>query len=215
MARRARPNGSLQQPAAAQRELDNPGRASIGGTTAGHNAGNRADMIRDAKQKLDVLQADIEKLNSEKKVKTKARVDIFRDLKSDLSMKREDVEAALRLAGLDGAERDSALDTIREIHAALGIGEQVDMIDALTKAAGARQDDPTVIVDPLAKIYFDAWNLGHDGKGVITDNPFDEDAEPEKHVKWADGWTNGQATLMAESPLTGGAPATEDATAEA
>lgn len=212
MGKRARPNGHLQQPAAAEREVENPKPPRIAGTTAGSNADARADVIRTAFQKLDVLDGDIEKLKADLKVKTKARSDVFRDLKSDVGMKREDAEFARRLAKLDTGERDEALDTIREIHAALGIGEQADFIDALARTgAGATKtlDEPPV--DPMARIYMDAYHLGHEAKGMLADNPFDETVEPEKQAKWAEGWKRGQADRMKESPLTGGAPAPAEA----
>lgn len=74
----------------------------------------RRKLLKASKRKLDGLDKEDEKLAADKQANSKERGNIFRELKTQLGMKREDAEFALRLINLDQEERDKALDALRE-----------------------------------------------------------------------------------------------------
>jgi hypothetical protein len=97
--------------------------------TAGHNSSARAATIKNVCERLQglfdqrkMLNEDISSLKNEK-------------IKGELGMKITDFMMAFRLYQLEGDDRDKLLDTLKETFEALGIGEQLDFIDAFKKAA--------------------------------------------------------------------------------
>ncbi len=60
-------------------------------------------------------------------------------VKGDLGMKIADFNLAFRLYQLEGEDRDQTLDTLKECFGALGIGGQLDWIEAAAAGGGASQ----------------------------------------------------------------------------
>lgn len=89
--------------------------------------GNRDEIIRQTYQDLAALEAQSKTIREQIKVIKQKRI------KADLGMKIVDFNLACRLIDLEGEDRAKALDVIREVHNALGIGETVDWVEALRK----------------------------------------------------------------------------------
>ena len=113
MANRLKPNGGEEQGAAIPQ----------------HNSKVRKDIINEVCASLHSLESERASLNeSIAELKNKR-------IKGDLGMKIGDFNLAYRLYKLEGADRNLALDTLRETFEALGIGEQLDWLSAAKPAA--------------------------------------------------------------------------------
>lgn len=94
-----------------------------------HNAGERAEIIRNACREITSLEAERQTIGEQIREIKQARI------KGDLNMKIGDFNAALRLYKLEGEDRDQFFDSLRETFEALGVGAQLDFVDALRPAA--------------------------------------------------------------------------------
>lgn len=104
----------------------------------GHNSQQmlRADIIRAVCAERQRLLDQRAAINEQLKALMNSQV------KGDLGMKIADFSVAFRLYQLERDDRDSLLDTIKECFQALGIGEQLDWLDAVAK------DGPTLVAEP-------------------------------------------------------------------
>lgn len=103
--------------------------------TAGHNAGARKDRINYVVGRLADLEGKRKSIGEEIR-SLKQTV-----IKGELGFKIGDFNAAYRLYSLEDEARSQFLDTVRESFAALGIGDQMNWLDA-TKAP---QSAPTEV----------------------------------------------------------------------
>ena len=100
--------------------------------TENANVGARKDIIVSVMKEVTALEGERkeigEKIRSLKNTK----------IKGDLGMKIGDFNIALRLYNLEGNDRDELLDTVRETFEALGVGDQLDWVQASNRmTAGA------------------------------------------------------------------------------
>lgn len=93
------------------------------------NSSARAATIREVCQTIEELDRQIDGIKAERKAVIETRV------VADLGMKKQHFATAYKLYQLDQGERDSLQDTIRECFLALGVGEQLNWLDA-AQAAG-------------------------------------------------------------------------------
>lgn len=91
---------------------------------SGHNSAERAETIRDACQEIDEFERQIDGLKAEIKAIIETRI------VAGLGIKKRDFALARKLHKLDHDERDGLFDSLRECFAALGIGEQLNWLDA-------------------------------------------------------------------------------------
>jgi hypothetical protein len=97
------------------------------------NSGARADIIRSAVRYVANANAEIKALREDlNEYKQK-------HIKGDLGMKLADFAAVYRVSQLEVEDRDKLLDTLREGFAALGIGGQLNWLDA-AEDEGERAD---------------------------------------------------------------------------
>lgn len=87
------------------------------------------EAIEDAGEHLNGADEE-ERTPAEKKAVIETRI------VADLGMKKKHFAAAYKLYQLDQGVRDELQDTIRECFAALGIGMQVNWLDAADQAEG-------------------------------------------------------------------------------
>lgn len=93
---------------------------------------NRSKTINEAMKDIAAMEAEGAEVN--------ARLKSYRQsiIKGELGMKIGDFNAAYRLYSLEGPDRDGFLATISEVFNALGVGDQLNWIDATQNAsAGA------------------------------------------------------------------------------
>lgn len=96
----------------------------------GHNATARKENIVSVIKRLAVLDEEIRSLSQ-------ARNEIKqKEVKGDLGMKISDFNIARRVYLLEGDDRRQMLATMRETFDALGIGEQLDFITAMSPVNG-------------------------------------------------------------------------------
>ena len=88
------------------------------------NSAARADIIRDADAEIGEYEKQIEGLKAEIKAVVETRI------VAGLGMKKRDFALARKLVALDHGERDHLQDSIRECFAALGVGQQLNWLDA-------------------------------------------------------------------------------------
>lgn len=94
-------------------------------------ANDRAGMIRDACARLAALNAE-RRAVGEKIAELKNEV-----IKGKLGFKIADFNVAFRLYELEHENRDTAVDTLRECFAALGVGDQLDWVSAVAPVVAA------------------------------------------------------------------------------
>lgn len=100
------------------------GGANDDGPSEQHNSAARADTIRAAVRYIANAQAEIKALREDlNEYKQK-------HIKGDLGMKLSDFAAVYRVSQLEVEDRDKLLDTLREGFAALGLGGQLNWLDA-------------------------------------------------------------------------------------
>lgn len=151
-------------------------------TTMGHNAKARRALIRSSHAKLNQLEAKIEALNVQKRALAKECADIYREVKSDLGISREDLEAVRRLVGLGKDERDASIGNFQEAWMALRPGEQLSMF----------KDDEERIDDALVAQAAEAGlKAGRAGKN-FSDCPYSDEARTEA---WRAKWREGQREI--------------------
>lgn len=102
--------------------------------TEGHNAAARASTIREACETIAELDRQIEGIKAERKAVIETRI------VADLGMKKGHFATAYKLYQMDHGDRDELQDTIRECFSALGVGQQLNWLDAVAGdvAAAAR-----------------------------------------------------------------------------
>jgi hypothetical protein len=88
------------------------------------NSAARAEIIREAHLTLSDFEAQIKGLKAEAKAIIETRI------VAGLGMKKRDFAHARALIEMDQEERDALQDTIRETFAALGVGQQLNWLDA-------------------------------------------------------------------------------------
>lgn len=177
-------NGAgFQTVAGAEREQAEGAPASIASTTAGHNMADRARIIQECKAIIDEARGEAAALQEKVKAKNKLASNQFRRLKTELGMKRDDAEFALRLVDLKEDERNEAMDAMREIFSACGKGEQLDWIKANDTVEGK-----TVLVKEATAAGREAGRLA---KLNITDNPHPLDSAA--FHGWNSGYLEGNA----------------------
>lgn len=200
---------------AAPRGLD--GRAAetgseMAGTTRGHNAKARAEIIRRACRDVTDLEEKIKTLGSEIRSIKQSRI------KGDLGMKIADFNAALRLYRLEGDDRHRFFDTLRETFRALGVGDQLNFMDIMDKeedqpAAEARQaqvdDEPELPSEMRSTVMSfgptqdvdrdsDAYKLGV--AAAVSEVEASENPYPVASIEresWRKGWTEKWSELRA------------------
>ena len=91
----------------------------------------RAEIIREACQTCEEFERQIDGLKAEIKAVIETRI------VAGLGMKKKDFALARKLYALDQSDRDGAFDAIRECFAALGVGEQLNWLDAVEEGDGA------------------------------------------------------------------------------
>jgi predicted nuclease with TOPRIM domain len=96
--------------------------------TALHNQPDRAAAIQDVCRRLENLEGEISALQEDRR-NLKNEV-----VKGKLGLKLSDFNVAYRLYKLEGDDRDTMLDTMRECFEALGVGGQLDWIKAAEAA---------------------------------------------------------------------------------
>ncbi len=110
-------------------------RARNNGANEIRSVGNRDEVIRQACADIAALEAERKSIGDQIRAIKQQRV------KGDLGMKVGDFNAVLRLYSLEGETRDRFFDTLRETFNALGIGQQLDWVDALSSEAPRRHAD--------------------------------------------------------------------------
>ena len=104
------------------------------------NTGERADIIRSAIRYIEDRESEIKAIREDiNEYKAK-------HVKGDLGFKLSDFNAIMRVAKLEGDDRDEFLDTLREGFAAIGVGQSVDWV-AAAEAQQPRQEAPTEPAD--------------------------------------------------------------------
>ena len=96
-----------------------------------HNAKARKEIIRNCAKELDRIEGEIKELQAEAATIRNEKI------KGELGMKLADFAAIRRVYKLEGDDRATALDTMREVFEALCPGEQLDWVDAQQKGAGS------------------------------------------------------------------------------
>ena len=100
--------------------------------TDGSNSEARGPQIKAACAKIVEFEEKIAALSGELKAFRQKAV------KADLGMKIGDFNIALRLYKLEGDDRDQLLATVRETFEALGVGDQLNWVEAAERmTAGA------------------------------------------------------------------------------
>ncbi len=110
-------------------------RARNNGADEIRRVGNRDEVIRQACADIAALEAERKSIAEQIRAIKRQRV------KGDLGMKVTDFNAALRLYSLEGEARDQFFDTLRETFSALGVGQQLDWVDAMSSEAPRRHAD--------------------------------------------------------------------------
>jgi len=88
------------------------------------NSAARTEIIREAVETIGEYERQIQGLKAEIKAVVETRI------VAGLGMKKRDFAKARELAAMDQEERNGLQDTIRECFAALGVGMQLNWIDA-------------------------------------------------------------------------------------
>jgi len=114
-------------------------------STIGHNIKARAEIIQEVCRKVSELEAKRKQIGADiSELKNKR-------IKGDLSMKIGDFNIAYRLYNLEGDARDELLDTVRETFNALGVGEQLDWLQASERADSRAATPPTEMQNDAEK----------------------------------------------------------------
>ena len=96
------------------------------------NSAARAEIIREAHETIGEYERQIKGIKAEIKAVVETRI------VAGLGMKKRDFALARKLIEFDQGERDTLFDTVRECFSALGVGEQLNWVDAAERdAAGA------------------------------------------------------------------------------
>lgn len=178
-------------------------RMDEGAAPAQSNSAARADTIRDVIRELSALEAERKSISEQIREIKQTRI------KGDLGMKIADFQAAYRLYQLEGDARDTFFDTLRETFSALGVGGQLNFLEAM--GSGPKPD----LSNPLAAdITRHPEKMRQAGRAVglvggnVAECPVPE-GHPNREV-WVEGWQEGQAELVGGSirPLRSGEEAT-------
>lgn len=111
------------------------------------NSAVRAETIREVCETIGELDRQIDGIKADRKAIIETRI------VADLGMKKAHFATAYKLYQLDQGERDTLQDTIRECFGALGIGEQLNWLDAAAAAPLPR---------PAVEPHAEARKAGHD-----------------------------------------------------
>lgn len=172
-----------------EKEQDPPmaGEGNPRGGNAGHNAASRAEVIRQACRDIAALEAERNSLSKDISDIKQTRI------KAGLGMKISDFNIALRLHKLEGDDRSTCIDTVRECFKALGVGEQLDWVTATQQAADRLESEAGAGGEGFTEAAgFQAGKLGRSA----TTNP--HPIGTPSHTIWAGGWAKGQAENAAE-----------------
>lgn len=104
-----------------------------GGDTASLNVSNRAETIRRACREITDLEGQRKALSADIASVKQSLV------KGELGIKIADFNVALRMYQLEGDDRDTLFDTLRETFEALGVGQQLGFLDALAEQKEAER----------------------------------------------------------------------------
>jgi hypothetical protein len=162
---------------------------------------NRAQAIRDACRDIANLEAERDGVSEQiREIRQKI-------VKGELGMKLADFGMAYRLYKLEDDDRDELFGTIRECFSALGVGEQLDFLKAVDKAAapGAGPVDAdgfsTAAQQQVAEA--EAYNLGEkaarDGTGLES-CPYTA-AQKRLKARFEEGWSDAKAGSDKVTPI--------------
>ena len=98
-------------------------------TTPPLNSAARAEIIRDADATVSEYERQIDGIKAEIKAVIETRI------VAGLGMKKRDFALARKLVAMDNDECSTLQDVIRETFAALGVGQQLNWLDAVEGAA--------------------------------------------------------------------------------
>ncbi len=101
------------------------------GRRPAHNSAARASIIRETCETIGEFDRQIAGIKAERKAIIETRI------VADLGMKKGHFATAYKLYQLDQGVRDELQDAISECFAALGIGMQVNWLDAAEGVSGA------------------------------------------------------------------------------
>lgn len=186
------------QPAAAAPEMSPEERASA-----------RAECIRRHKQNFDTLAAERRGFQEQAKGKGKQISNLFRLMKNDLGMDREDAEKAFLLVDLEVDNRDRTINTIREIFQACGVNQQTDFLGVLDQD-GAAGGEKAATSEGSGYTYETGRVAGLEGK-PMEDNPHVTNSAAWKI--WNEGWQKGQAEAVTANIAASNGAAQAEATA--
>lgn len=165
----------------AAKDRQNGSELGADGTKSLVNADARRDIINNTIREVRAIDGRVKTLQAERREIINTRI------KGDLDMKVADFAAVLRLTGLEDENRAKFLDTLRETFVAVGLGGQLNFLDAIetnAKAPASKED---------AGFTFAAGReAGLEGKNANT-NPHIKGSEPQK--KWHEGWLKGQSEI--------------------
>ena len=92
------------------------------------NSAVRAQLIREACEEVGEFDRQISGLKAERKAVIETKI------VAGLGMKKAHFAAAYKLHQMDQGDRDALQDTIREVFASLGVGVQLNWLDAADQA---------------------------------------------------------------------------------
>lgn len=175
-------------------------------TTAGHNSAARGQVIKDIIHALDEVDSRIAELSEERK-RIKGRI------KSDLGEKVSDFNVLRRFYALEQEPRDQLFDLLKEGFGALGIGQQLNFIDAMEqeeappppkaeKTRRARKaKEPEHSAPNLAAATFAETCAADDAGAKASQTGIPRDANPfvegdSLHTTWDLAWLRGRPTMQ-------------------
>ena len=174
-------------------------------TTAGHNSAARGQVIKDIIHALDEVDSRIAELSEERK-RIKGRI------KSDLGEKVSDFNVLRRFYALEQEPRDQLFDLLKEGFGALGIGQQLDFIDAMGQEETAppkperirrtrKPKEPEHSAPNLAAATFAETCAADDAGAKASQTGVPRDANPfvegiSLYTTWDQAWLRGRPTVQ-------------------
>lgn len=177
---------------------------------------DRAELFRDAKGQWDMLmntkasrQEEVKAKQQLVKVVEKQIADLFRRVKMQTSLNRDDLEDHFNLLNIEDEDvRAARLAARRELYRALPLGEQAELFpeDTGEHAAGIIHEPGTNgDEDASAGFTFEQGKQAGLAGKTAGDNPFAKRLKA--HHTWEAGRMSGQAELAHDmDPATGTAP---------
>lgn len=158
-----------------------------------HDKRDRAVAIREAIRGFQQIEKDRDALNDRAKILTNMVV------KGELGMSKKNFMLAFGQAFLEPEERAEVLGCIREVYAALKVGDQIDFLkvaEEADRAVVAARPEP-ITVEP-AKAYEAGFEAGKNLKSR-QDNPYDKGRHGLVFKKWVDGHHDGLLETLTSS----------------